>query len=100
MVVVDDQALSALALALLRTGAPPISSERARAVAVAVAVEVREASVAPDCALTRPKRSHGNATHRNCLRGSWRNNPQQEASCLAMTQSRDETWPVGVGGQL
>lgn len=30
------------------------------------AVEVGDASVAPDCALTRPKRLYGNATHRNC----------------------------------
>lgn len=42
---------------LERVGAPAISS---------VKVEVRETAVAPDGALTRPKRSYSNATHRDC----------------------------------
>lgn len=71
-----------LGRALLGIDAPAISSKRG------VAVEVREASVAPDCALTRPKRSHCNATHRGCFRASWRRNPRQRALYLAMNSSR------------
>lgn len=65
-VVGDEEVALSLGRALLGIDAPAISSKRG------VAVEVREASVAPDCALTRPKRSHCNATHRSCFRASWR----------------------------
>lgn len=63
-VVGDEEVALSLVLVLLGIDAPAISSKRG------VAVEVREASVAPDCALTRPKRSHCNATHRSNFRAS------------------------------
>lgn len=66
-VVGDEEVALGLVQALLGIDAPAISSKRG------VAVEVREASVAPDCALTRPKRSHCNATHRSCFRASLEN---------------------------
>lgn len=81
-VVGDEEVALSLGRALLGIDAPAVSSKRG------VAVDVREASVAPDCALTRPKRSHCNATHRSCFRASWRRNPRQRALYLAMVSSR------------
>lgn len=81
-VVGDEEVILSVRGALLGIDAPAISSKRG------VAVEVREASVAPDCALTRPKRSHCNATHRCCFRAAWRRNPRQRALYLAMDSGR------------